>query len=520
MTTPSPPVPQRLRRLVLVLGDQLDAGSAVFDGFDPEHDAAWMAEVAEESSHVPSIKPRTAVFLAAMRHFRDELRSSGRPVIYRELDDDEDGGLVAVLERTVRAHQPESLHVVHPGEHRLLVGLKEAASRLDLPLTIHDDRHFYTTLEEFDAHADGRKQLRLEYFYRELRRRHDILLDGREPVGGSWNYDADNRRSFRRGGPTGLQEPLPFAPDATTKEVLALVDRELGDRAGDLSRFDWPVTRAQAKEALDDFIRHRLPLFGDYQDAMWTDQPWLYHSRLSAAINLKLLDPREVVDAAVDAHADGMAPLNAVEGFVRQILGWREFVRGVYWRFMPEYVERNHLGATLPLPHLYWTAETDMRCLQQAVGQTLELGYAHHVQRLMITGLFAMLFGADPRVVHEWYLSVYVDAIEWVELPNVLGMSQFADGGLMTSKPYCASGAYIKRMSNYCGSCRFNPSRATGDDACPFTTLYWSFLAKHREELKKNHRLGMQLKNLDRKSAGELRAIRKQAETLQRDLTS
>jgi deoxyribodipyrimidine photolyase-related protein len=343
-------------------------------------------------------------------------------------------------------------------------------------------------------------------------------MDDGEPAGGQWNFDAENRGSFPKSGPTRgpgrLPAPRRFPPDAITREVIALVNARFASHPGSLEAFDWPVTPADARAALDDFLANRLASFGKYQDAIWTSEPWLYHSRLSQAMNMKLLDPRDVVAGAERMWRAGKAPLEATEGFIRQVLGWREYVRGIYWQFMPEYELRNTLGADRPLPKLYWTADTEMNCLKDALAQTLRHGYAHHIQRLMVTGLFAMLVGVKPEEVHRWYLAVYVDAVEWVELPNTLGMSQFADGGVMASKPYCASGSYIDRMSNACGGCRFKPKLATGPEACPFTTLYWDFLARHEKLLKKNPRMAMQLKNLGRKNAAELRAIRRQADGL------
>jgi deoxyribodipyrimidine photolyase-related protein len=338
-------------------------------------------------------------------------------------------------------------------------------------------------------------------------------MDDGGPAGGQWNYDAENRGAFPKAGPEKLPAPVRFAPDATTRGVIDLVNARFAKHPGSLAHFDWPVTPADATAALDDFLSHRLPAFGRYQDAIWTGEPWLYHSRLSQAMNMKLLDPRDVVAGAERMWRDGKAPLEAAEGFIRQVIGWREYVRGVYWQFMPEYLDRNALHAATPLPNLYWTGDTEMNCLRDAVGQTLEYGYAHHIQRLMVTGLFALLFGVEPRRIHEWYLAVYVDAVEWVELPNTLGMSQFADGGVMASKPYCATGAYLDRMSNACTACRYKPKVASGPDACPFTTLYWDFLARHEKLLRKNQRMTMQLKNLDRKPAADLKAIRRQADT-------
>jgi deoxyribodipyrimidine photolyase-related protein len=493
-----------IRNLVVVLGDQLDRASSAFDGFDPARDAVWMAEVTRESTHVWSHKARVALFLSAMRHFREELRARGWRVLYTELAE---GGL-----RDHFHESPQRLVAAEPGDYRVLQELKSFGP----PLEIRPDRHFLCSLDEFRRHAQSRKQLRMEYFYREMRRRHGILMDGGAPAGGAWNYDRANRESFGKRGPGVVPPPVSFPPDAITREVLGLVQRRFPNHPGNLARFDWPVTPAQAKQALDDFLAHRLSLFGRYQDAMWTAQPWLYHSRLSAALNLKLLDPRSVIGRAAQADA----PLEAREGFIRQILGWREYVRGVYWLHMPAYAESNALGAKRSLPAFYWTGETEMNCLREAISQTLEYGYAHHIQRLMITGLFALLYGVEPRQVHEWYLAVYVDAVEWVELPNTIGMSQFADGGLMASKPYAASGKYIDRMSDYCSGCRYDPAQSTGPRACPFTTLYWDFLLRNEPRLAGNRRMAMQLRNLLRLGPAQRAAIRRQAAAFAESLTA
>jgi deoxyribodipyrimidine photolyase-related protein len=502
-----------VRNLVIVLGDQLNAESTAFEGFDPASDAVWMAEVAAESTRVWSHQARIAVFLSAMRHFRDEQRNRGRQVIYRELDAPENtGDLATELETTIRQVRPRQLVVVEPGEWRVREALVRVARERGVPLEIRADRHFLCSTDRFAAHAAGRKQLRMEFFYREMRREHRVLMDGDQPAGGAWNFDSENRSSFGGSGPGELPAPVSFPPDAVTREVLALVKRRFGAHPGRLDRFDWPVTAADARAALKDFLARRLPNFGRFQDAMWTGEPWLYHSRLSSALNLKLLDPREAIAGAERAWRSGHPDLAAVEGFVRQILGWREYVRGIYWRFMPEYLERNALEAHLRLPKFYWTGETDMACLRAAIGQTLELGYAHHIQRLMVTGLYALLLGVEPKQVHEWYLAVYVDAVEWVELPNTLGMSQYADGGVMASKPYVASGKYLQRMSNYCAGCRFDPAQATGPRACPFTTLYWDFLLRHETRLRTNPRMTMQVRNLRRLDALTRQSIRREAE--------
>ncbi len=496
-----------LRNVLIILGDQLNTSSPIFHGFDRNQDAVWMAEVSNESTHVWSHKARIVLFLSAMRHFRDELSRKGITVYYTDL---RDSTLDQELRQAVRTLKPQRVMVVEPGEWRVQEELKQAVPELQI---IHDT-HFLCSREEFSAYASGRKQLRLEFFYRELRRKHHILIENNRPVGGAWNFDAENRQSFDKNGPGHLPSPVSFKPDATTREVISLVEKKFAQHPGRLQKFDWPLTRSQALQALDDFIANRLPEFGRYQDAMWSGHPWLFHSRLSAALNVKLLNPLEVIKAAEDAYYQKQAPLASVEGFIRQILGWREYVRGIYWYFMPSYAEKNELQADVPLPPFYWSGETDMNCLREVITQTLEYGYAHHIQRLMVTGLYALLLGVKPVEIHQWYLAIYVDAVEWVELPNVLGMSQYADGGWMASKPYIASGKYIQRMSNYCQNCRFHPDQSTGGLACPFTTLYWDFLMQHQKRLEKNQRMQMQLRNLQRLDKSKRTAIRKQADTL------
>jgi deoxyribodipyrimidine photolyase-related protein len=512
----------KTRHLLIVLGDQLDAAAGIFEAFDPTQDIILMMEVLEESTHVRSSKQRSTLFLSAMRHFAADLYTQRQwRVDYVRL---EDAGntqtLAGELARAVVRHQPSQLMVTAPGDWRVLQALRQQASVLQLPLMVQDDLHFFTTVRQFSAHATGRKQLRLEYFYRELRQNTGVLMqktasNGSQPIGGQWNFDADNRQAFGRVGPVNLPKPIRFLPDETTQAVIKVVNTVLADHPGavsdSLDGFGWPVTRAQALLALEAFIRDRLPLFGRYEDAMWAGEPWLYHSQLSAALNLKLLNPREVLAAAEAAYHRGEAPIEAVEGFVRQILGWREYVRGIYWTHMPQYVELNVSGAQANLPSFYWTGNTPMTCLKQSITQTLQHGYSHHIQRLMVTGLYALLLEVEPKQVHEWYLSVYVDAVEWVELPNTVGMSQFADGGIMSSKPYLASGKYIQRMSNYCQTCRFNPSERVGALACPFTNLYWDYLIRHQQRLSKNARMSMQLKHLVGISPEEQQAITLQA---------
>ncbi len=504
--------PTSLRHLVIVLGDQLNLDATALHDFDPSCDAVWMAEAMQESTHIPSSKQRTTVFLSAMRHFAQTLREQGYPLHYAALDaPNAPSTLADALSRAIEQLRPQALVLTAPGDWRVLQALRGVAREHALPLQLRDDLHFFSTVREFAEHAKGRKQLRLEYWYRALRQKTGILMADGKPVGGQWNFDADNRASFGKQGPPPLPAPQRFAPDAITQDVMALVNNQLADNPGQLTSFGWPVTRDDALLALQGFITQRLPLFGQYQDAMWEGEVWLYHSHLACALNLKLLNPREVVQAAVDAYTQGLAPLPAVEGFVRQILGWREYVRGIYWTHMPEYLERNALNAQAELPAFYWTGDTDMACLRDAIGQTLQHGYAHHIQRLMVTGLYALLLGVKPQAVHAWYLGVYVDAVEWVELPNTLGMSQFADDGLMASKPYAASGKYIQRMSNHCQGCRYDPAQSTGERACPITTLYWDFLMRHADTLAQNPRMVMQVNNLKRLTPEQREAIAAQA---------
>jgi len=513
-----------IRHLVVILGDQLNREASAWDGFDPALDRAWMCEAHQEATHVPSSRQRTTLFLAAMRHFAQDLQREGVPLAYLA---QQAGGLGDALAATLRAQPVQRVVLTEPGEWRVRQALTQAAQEASVPIEFREDRHFLCTRAMFEAHAKGRKQLRMEYFYREMRQRHRVLMEGDakdQPAGGQWNFDADNREAFGREGPGLLVPPLRFEPDETTREVMALVNAQQPPAPGRLAQFGWPVTRAQALAELEDFITHRLADFGRYQDAMWGGQPWLYHAMISSSLNLKLLDPREVIAAAEGAGRAGQVPLASAEGFIRQILGWREYVRGVYWLRMPDYADLNALDAHEALPAFYWTGDTDMRCLADAIGQTLEHGYAHHIQRLMVTGLYALLLGVAPREVHAWYLAVYVDAVEWVELPNTLGMSQHTDAGPpqgptpppgpMASKPYIATGQYIGRMSDHCRGCRFDPAQRTGERACPFTTLYWDFLARHQVRLARNPRMALQVKNLQRVAPEEMAQIRERAQVL------
>lgn len=500
-----------VRNLIFVLGDQLDLDSPALADCDAARDLVLMAEVREESKHVWSTKPRTAFFLAAMRHFRDALLADKRRVSYRAIGTHSFHSLVEVLIDAVNTHRPQKVVMVEPGDWRIEQALMAAAKEHGFTLAMREDTHFMCSRHEFSAWARGYKQLRMEFFYRMMRKRHGVMMDGDQPIQGRWNFDAENRGTFPKTGPGAVPETHRVPPDRLTSEVLADVGQHFSEHPGSLDDFAWPVTREDALVALRKFVDERLPHFGAYQDAMWTDAPFLYHAHLSAAMNVKLLNPREVVAAAVAALETGHAPIEAVEGFVRQVIGWREFIRGVYWLDMPGMREANHFNHKRALPSWYWTGETQMNCMRQVVTQTMRYGYAHHIQRLMVTGIFGLLAEVSPQAIEDWYLAVYVDAVDWVELPNVAGMAIYANGGRFTSKPYIASGQYIKRMSNYCQGCRYRPDVKTGPNACPVTTLYWHFLDRHEKMLLGNPRTALMTKNITRLSAEERDALRQQA---------
>lgn len=496
--------------LVLVLGDQLSARLSSLDVADADDSVVLMVEVAEETTYVPHHKKKIAFLLSAMRHHALALQQAGWQVDYVRLDDPGNtGSFTGEVARAIKRHRPSRVLVTHPGEWRVLEAMRAWQSEFGLPVEIREDSRFFCRLDEFAAWAGERRNLRMEFFYHEIRRKTGLLMDNGKPVGGRWNYDSENRK----GAEADLLMPRParFTPDAITEEVLDLVERRFADHPGTLRPFWFAVTADDADDAMEHFLADALHRFGDYQDAMLDGQPFLYHSVLSIYINAGLIDPLTLCQRVEAAYHAGQAPLNAVEGYIRQVIGWREYMRGVYWLKMPEYRTANALAATRKLPWFYWSGETDMACVKAAVDQTLAEAYAHHIQRLMITGTFALLAGLDPHEVHEWYLAVYADAYEWVELPNTIGMSQFADGGLLASKPYAASGAYIDRMSDYCKNCRYDVRSKTGPDACPFNSLYWDFLDRHRTRLKSNPRLGPMYRNWDRMTEESRAAYRSRA---------
>ncbi|WP_417594111.1 cryptochrome/photolyase family protein [Oceanospirillum sp.] len=501
--------------LRLILGDQLSENITSLQDLNPTDDCVLMCELVEETTYVPHHKKKLVFFLSAMRHFAQQLQRKGVNVHYFNLDEALDSFSDAIerVLNTPSAGMPsfKKIVVTHPGEYRVLQQLKQLKAVLKIPLEIRPDHRFLTTQKQFSDWAKGRKQLRMELFYRQIRKNLNILMQDGAPVGGQWNYDKDNRKAL----PANLTPPMPlgFKPDAITRQVIKMVGERFPSNFGALADFHYAVTRTQALQVLSHFIEQRLPLFGDYQDAMKQDQPWLFHSHIGLYLNIGLLSPMEAIRAAEKAWQEDKAPLSAVEGFIRQILGWREFVRGLYWLKMPNYKHENFLQADRALPEFYWSGKTRMNCISQCVQQTKEHAYAHHIQRLMVLGNFALLSGLSPKEVNDWYLLVYADAIEWVELPNVSGMILFADAGYLASKPYAAGGAYINRMSDYCKHCHYKVKEKTGSNACPFNYLYWRFLDRNRQALKGNPRMALVYKNLERMSENQIGAIRMQADS-------
>lgn len=485
--------------LHLVLGDQLNTAISSLADVERAHDMIMLCEVMEEATYVPHHQKKLVFVFSAMRHFAAELREAGYQVHYVTLDDEENTGtFTSELTRAVQQYQPNKVIVTEASEHRVLQAMKSWQASLGITVDIRPDRRFLCSHQGFANWAKGRKQLRMEYFYREVRKTYSILMDGDLPIGGDWNYDADNRKP----PPANINIPPPYQqePDAITQTVIAMVHARFSHHFGVIDGFHYAINRTQALLALKQFIETRLPLFGDYQDVMIQHEPWLFHSHISLYLNCGLLLPMECVQLAERAYHDKQAPLNAVEGFIRQIVGWREYVRGVYWQRMPDYAKANALNAQRQLPYFYWTAETNMNCIKQCVQETQQHAYAHHIQRLMVLGNFALLAGIHPDDVNNWYLLVYADAYEWVELPNVSGMVLFADGGQLGSKPYAASGAYINKMSNYCKNCHYNVNAKSGESACPFNYLYWDFLMRNQDQLAVNPRMAMiysTLKNMD-----------------------
>ncbi|MEP6341823.1 MAG: cryptochrome/photolyase family protein [Maricaulaceae bacterium] len=493
--------------LIFIFGDQLSLDISSLAKVNKGNDVIFMCEVQAEAVAVKHHKKKIVFVFSAMRHFADELIREGYNVRYVKIDEaDNTQSFEGEIMRVVHEYRPEQLLLTEPSEHRVKEIVRALPRSLDCAVKVLPDDRFLCTPSEFREWAQGRKQFRMEYFYRFLRRKYDVLMDGDKPIGGAWNYDKENRSPAKQ----GLQIPSPFmiTPDEITTDAMASVTDRFKDHFGDIEPFHYAVTRTGALEVLDDFIENRLVNFGTYQDAMLSGEPWMFHSHISLYLNSGLLGPLECVRKAEQAYHLGGAPLNSVEGFIRQILGWREYVKGIYDLKMPDYRSENYLGATRALPEFYWSGKTQMNCLKQCVTETRQNAYAHHIQRLMVLGNFALIAGVHPDEVNEWYHLVYADAYEWVELPNVSGMVLFADGGLLASKPYAASGAYINRMSNYCSSCTYKVSVKNGPKACPFNYLYWNFMIENQENLSANPRMSMPYRTLAKMDEAKKSAIK------------
>lgn len=506
-----------MKILRVILGDQLSESISSLESCDPKNDTILMAEVKEEATYVKHHKKKIAFLFSAMRHFAKQLQDNGFTVNYVDYEhNDNKGSLFEQVKFCVETGSFDKVIITEPGEYRLLNDIQKWQKRLSIELEIREDTRFIVDKSFFSEWANDRKQLRMEYFYRELRKRTGYLMEENKPIGGEWNYDSQNRKSL----PSDITIPKQTkAPqDEITQEVLRLVESKFPEHFGDLKPFYFAVTRNQALQVLKQFISERLAQFGDYQDAMAEKQPWLFHSHIGFYLNCGLLLPREVIEAAESAYHSGEAPLNSVEGFIRQILGWREYVRGFYWHFMPELKQQNVLNAIRPLPDFFWTSHTNMNCLRQCIKETKENAYAHHIQRLMVIGNFALIAGLSVEEVNEWYLLVYADAYEWVELPNVSAMILFADGGNLASKPYAASGSYINKMSDYCKNCGYSVSKKTGEKACPFNYLYWDFILRNKPELENNPRMKLVLNSLQKMSDDKVKDMQQSAEVFLKKL--
>jgi len=496
--------------LLLITGDQLSPQLASLKAADRQTDTLLMVEVAEEARSVLHHPKKLVFIFSAMRHFAEQLQENGWNIDYIKLEDpDNSQNFAGEIRRALTRHNANRLLLTAASEWRVLEMMRQWRDELDIPVEILEDDRFLCSTARFEAWASERKQLRMEYFYREMRRDWQILLEGDKPAGGKWNFDSENRKPPRDGLTV---PPIPkITPDAITADVIELVATRFADHPGEIGGFSYATTHAEAEQHLAHFITHRLADFGSWQDAMLADQPFMFHALIGLYLNIGLLSPLDCIKQTEQAWQDGRVAINAAEGFIRQILGWREYVRGLYWLSMPDYARLNHLQAERPLPGFFWNGQTEMRCLSITVTQTLENAYAHHIQRLMVTGNFALLAGLSPRAVNDWYLAVYADAFEWVELPNVTGMALYADGGIMASKPYAASGAYINRMSDYCRGCAYNPAEKLSENACPFNYLYWDFIARHEDKWQANARMGMMVRSWHKMEAGTQQALRGKA---------
>ncbi|MGB5238978.1 MAG: cryptochrome/photolyase family protein [Flavobacteriaceae bacterium] len=503
-----------MKTLRLILGDQLNSKHSWFQKADDRY-IYVMFEMRQETDYVQHHIQKVIGFFAAMRNFGTELKDSGHQLIYYTINDKRNRqDLGENIRNLVAEHKIEKFEYLLPDEYRLDQQLKEIETSLDIPVASFDNEHFYTARDELSTFFSGKKQYLMESFYRYMRKKHNVLMEGDQPEGGKWNYDKSNRKKWN--GKPEIPQPIIFDNDVASvvNDIKNSGIKTIGRFEGD--RFDYPINRKQALDQLNYFCKELLPHFGDYQDALHTEEEFLFHSRLSFAMNTKILDPVTVVNKVIKYYYNSKESvgLSQVEGFIRQIIGWREYMRGIYWKEMPGYAQKNALDNHQPLPDFYWTGNTKMNCLSKAINNSLDHAYAHHIQRLMITGNFALLTQVHPDLVDRWYLGIYIDAIEWVEITNTRGMSQYADGGIIATKPYISSSSYINKMGTYCKECSYNRNLRTGDNACPFNSLYWNFLDEKREKLHNNPRMGMMYNLLNKIPGEEMDSIRRRATTI------
>lgn len=488
--------PQTLR---IILADTLSYDSSLIQEADKEADVFLFMEVQEEFSYVPHHFKKILFLLSSMRHFSKLLESKGYCVRYiKHTSEKNTHSFSTEIYRAIEELEPTSVAFITPGEYRVRKVILQLLKKANCNVEEHHDPKFMLSHKDFKAWSEGKKSLQMEHFYRYCRKKFNILMDGSKPIGGKWNYDTDNRKKPPKGYNSKPQAK--FQPDEITLGLIDELKHKIKGNLGDYKNFHFAVTRSQALKALEHFISNNLPDFGVYQDAMLIDEPWMSHSHISFYLNIGLLTPNECIEKAIKSYEKGLSPINSVEGFVRQIMGWREYVRGIYWAYMPKYKEENVLMAKNKLPDFFWHGKTKMKCLSQCLSQTIDNAYAHHIQRLMVIGNFCLLTAINPKEVQAWYLAVYADAFEWVELPNVQGMILYADNGLMSSKPYAASGTYINKMSNYCYNCEYSVKEKTGTNACPFNYLYWNFMIVNSQRLRGNPRLAFTFKQLDKMS--------------------
>ena len=491
------------RKLCIILGDQLSQNIPTLKNFRKEQDKILMMEVVSEATYVNHHKKKLVLVFSAMRHFAESLKKQEYTVIYSKINNSSNT-FTEELVKHCKNTKPKKIVITHPGEYRVLQEIKKWEKILKIPVSIIDDDRFFCNIDEFQKWAIGKKELKMETFYQMMRKKYNIMIDKNgKPQGGKWNYDIKNRKRLPKSYPN-IPKPLEHKPDKITKQVINDVKKEFPKHFGNLEPFWFGTTHQDATKSLNEFIKNRLELFGPYEDAMAQDEKFLYHSVLSMYLNIGLLEPKQVINKVLQKKD---ISVESVEGFVRQILGWREYIRGIYWHTMPKYSETNYFNAKNNLPEFYWTGKTDMNCMKNCLNQTIQDAYAHHIQRLMITGNFSLIAGINPKQVCDWYLSVYADAYEWVELPNTHGMTLYADGGIVGTKPYAASGNYINKMSDYCRECKYDVKKKEGKDACPFNYLYWNFFLTNKNKLENNPRLWTVFSNIKKMSKEKKKQI-------------